>query len=142
MRHWALLGLLIGLLLPTGRLAAETAAPPPQQQPAALPVLRVGGETGRPPYLTGIAGEPVGFEVDLMRALGEAMGFRPEFHPGPWSAVRRDFLEGRLDILTGLFYGDDRAQPMALSAPVGLVRPALVGRVPAALSRVEELDGR
>ena len=107
----------------------------------ALPVLRVGALADRPPYLSGAASDPAGFEPDLLRALGAALGFTPEFHTGPWSTLTRDLAEGRLDLLTGAFYGDERAQPLVLTAPVGLVRPVVVARSGASLHTPKELDG-
>ena len=137
MRRWAVLGLLIGLVLPTGPFAAGAG-----RAESLSPVLRVGGESDRPPYLTGPAGAPAGFEIDLVRALGQALGFTPEFHSGSWGALQKDLAEGRLDILTGAFYGDERAQPMILSAPLGLARPGLVSRSGASVYRLPELEGR
>ncbi|MEI6559187.1 MAG: PAS domain S-box protein [Rhodospirillaceae bacterium] len=128
---------MVGLSLPLPAIAAETGVPE-----AALPVLRVGAVAGRFPYLAGNAMAPAGFEIDLLRALGETMGFRAEVRSGPWSGLRQDLLEGRLDVLTGAFYGDERDQPMLLTAPVVLVRPALVSRSAAALHRLQDLEGR
>ncbi len=85
---------------------------------------------------------PAGFEVDLFRVLGETMGFTPEFQVGSWSSVRREFGEGRLDVLTGVVYGDDRTLPMLLTAPVELVRPGLVSRSAVPVASLEELNGR
>ncbi len=136
MRHWAVLGLLIGTLAPTGLVAAGSGISDP-----GLPVVRVGGEVSRQPFVTSAGGEPTGFEVEVVRALGEIMGFRPEFHFGPWGALWQDFSEGRLDILTGAFYGDERAQSMVLTAPVAQQRPGLISRSEAPARQLQDLDG-
>ena len=136
-RRRAILAVLSALLLPTEPVVAASGGGGP---PAAA--LRIGVEANHPPYITGTAPAPTGFEADLVHALGATLGFTPEIETGNWDELRRAFAEGRLDVLAGVFYGEERARPMLLTAPVLLVRPVLASRSDAAVLRPSDLEGR
>ena len=136
-RHRAVLAVLSGLLVPTGPVAAT-----PGGAASSAAVLRIGVEADHPPYLSGTAAAPAGFEIDLLRALGATLGFTPDIATGTRDELWRAFAEGRLDVLAGVFYGEERARPMRLTAPVGLARPALASRSGAVVVRLQDLGER
>ncbi|MDD5034695.1 MAG: response regulator [Methylococcaceae bacterium] len=106
------------------------------------PVLRIGGEAHRPPYEFLQDDEPRGFHIDLLRELGQVMGFRTQFRLDDWAQIRAVFQAGELDILAGLYYGEERALPVALSMPHTQVRPVLVALRDEPYRRLQDLAGR
>ncbi len=145
----ALVGLFIACLLPAGKAlgADERSDGRPGAGPGAglvVPelVLQVGVEADHAPYAFERQGVVTGFDVELIAALGKVMGFRPEFRLGPWNDIRQAFAAGGLDLLAGVFYGEDRALPMVLASPYAWVKPGLVTRQSSSLRGLDELDGR
>ena len=64
----------------------------------------MGGDHDYPPYeYLDKTGQPAGFNVDLARAIGEAMDLEVQFQLGPWPGVHRQFAEGQIDVLP-IFY--------------------------------------
>ena len=71
-----------------------------------------GGDRDYPPFeYLDEAGVPKGFHIDLMRAIGEVMGFEVEFRLGPWDQVKQAFEEEQIDVIA-LFYSADRERIM------------------------------
>ncbi|MEN1726911.1 MAG: transporter substrate-binding domain-containing protein, partial [Pseudomonadota bacterium] len=102
MTEWRALALMMLLLLP-GLVAAET--------------VRVGGDHAYPPYeFINDRGEATGFNVDLIRAVGEIADFEPEFQLTPWSEARRAIASGDIDIVAS-FVADFRMDDMDFATP-------------------------
>ena len=68
--------------------------------------LVVGGDHENPPFEFLEDGKPTGFNVELMRAVADAMGADVEFRLGPWGRVRKELEQGKLDALAGMYYSD------------------------------------
>src|SRR5512136_2408574 len=68
----------------------------------------VGGDHENPPYEFLKDGKATGFNVDLMRAVADAVGLEVEFRLGPWGDVRRELEEGKIDALAGMYYSEER----------------------------------
>ncbi|MDE3175740.1 MAG: transporter substrate-binding domain-containing protein [Pseudomonadota bacterium] len=66
-------------------------------------VLRVGSTGDYPPFtkLDKASGDYAGFDVDLARALGGALGVRVEFVATSWPTLAGDFQTGRFDVAMG-----------------------------------------
>ncbi|MCC6145544.1 MAG: transporter substrate-binding domain-containing protein [Candidatus Hydrogenedentes bacterium] len=73
------------------------------------PRLIVGGDENYPPfeYLDG-KGRPAGFNVELTRAIAQAIGLDVEIRLGPWSEIRDGLLSGEIDAVGGMFYSPER----------------------------------
>jgi signal transduction histidine kinase len=92
-------------------------------------VVVFGGDRDYPPYeFLDADGHPAGYNVDLTRAIAEAMGFRAEIQLGGWSEMRRALDAGRIDALQGMSQSDDRARHLALSPPHTVVNHAIFAR--------------
>ncbi len=77
----------------------------------------VGGEDGYKPYETiDASGEPVGFHVDLMKAIAREMDLDVRFELGPWDEMRAALLGGDIDVL-GMFVSTERAETVDFATP-------------------------
>jgi polar amino acid transport system substrate-binding protein len=92
------------LVLGSAALAA------PEDIPGIVRPIIVGGDRDYPPYeFLDNEGLPAGFNVDLTRAVAEAMGLKVEFRLGAWSVMRQALMNGSLDILQGMTYSEERS---------------------------------
>lgn len=80
--------------------------------------LLVRGDQGYPPYeFLDDKGRPAGFNIDLIRAVAEAMGLEIEIRLGPWDEVREDLEQGRIDIVSGMVYSSARDRLVDFTRP-------------------------
>lgn len=119
------------------------------QTPQAKPIpgidrpIIVGGDRDYPPYeFLDKNGQPAGYNVDLTRAIAEVMGMRVEFRLGAWNEMRTALAEGRVDILQGMSFSEERLQEVDFTPPHTTVNHAVFARkgTPAVAS-LEDLRG-
>ena len=92
-----------------------------QEKPEVSRIV-VGGDNNYPPYeFLDSDGRPSGFNVDMIRAVAEAMGLEVEIRLGPWAEVRRAAESGKIDMLQGMFYSEKRTQRLDFSVPHTIV---------------------
>ncbi|MCE5325970.1 MAG: transporter substrate-binding domain-containing protein [Planctomycetaceae bacterium] len=83
--------ILAGVLFAALAVSAVAAEPP---------AIRAASELDFRPYcFTDPDGRPVGFGVDLLKAVADKMGMRLEFTPAPWDEVWSGLQSGRFDVL-------------------------------------------
>lgn len=135
-----LVSVAVGALAPTRAGAADGGE---TNIPGVSRPVRVGGDRDYPPYeFLDKDGNPAGFNVDLTRAVAEAMGMTVEFHLGAWAAERAALMDGGLDLLEGMTYSEERAQSLDF-APHTIVNHAIFARRGApAVSSLEDLAGK
>ncbi len=128
----------VALLLACGLAPAIGRGAEPERR------LVVGGDRDYPPYeFLDKDGRPTGFNVDLTRALAEVMGMRIEFRLAAWADVRSALEEGRVDLLPGMSYSEERASRYELSPPTTIVSHAIFARKDARrVATLEELRGK
>lgn len=132
MKRWANLAILAcGMVLsacspsnsPTATEAAAGAASAPTSDtftsklPANAPVVKVATTGTVPPFsILDQYGNLTGYDVDVIRAVGEAEGFRIEFVKDPFSDLFNFVEKGKTDLaISGISYTPERAQKYALS---------------------------
>jgi len=71
-------------------------------------VLVVKGDWNYPPFEFKKDGKPTGFNVDLMRAVARVMNLHIKIELDDWPKVRRELMQGKIDIITGINYSRDR----------------------------------
>jgi serine/threonine-protein kinase len=99
--------------------AAGIATPASAQQEGEPRIVRVGVGRDYPPYgYADPSGKPAGFNVDLIRAIGEEMGFETELHLGIWTALKDALKAGELDMLGAMLRSDRRESWVDFSKPV------------------------
>ncbi|MBN1907638.1 MAG: transporter substrate-binding domain-containing protein [Deltaproteobacteria bacterium] len=98
------------------------------QLPSDRPII-VGGDLNYPPYeYLDETGNPVGYNVDITRAIAREMGLNVEIRLGRWSEQVQALENGKIDILQGMFYSPARdlkydfTQPHTVSNYVSVVR--------------------
>ncbi len=87
---------------------------------AARPVLRVGSDVTYAPFEFADAktGEFMGFDVELIRAIGKAMGMEVEIKNTAWDGIIPGLLNGNYDVLiSAMTITDERAQAVNFSDP-------------------------
>ncbi|HEY9738548.1 MAG TPA: basic amino acid ABC transporter substrate-binding protein [Trichocoleus sp.] len=87
--------------------------------PAAGGVLRVGTEPAFPPFESqGAGGELEGFDIDLMRAIGEQAGLEVEFESLPFDGLIPALQAGSIDAaISAMTITEERAQTVSFSRP-------------------------
>jgi len=104
----------------------------------------VGGNRAYPPYeFTGADGKPAGYNVDLTRAIADVMGMKVEFRFDAWSKLRTSLTGGKIDILQGISFSEERTRTLDFSPPHTIVHHAIFARrgTPAVAS-LTELRGK
>jgi polar amino acid transport system substrate-binding protein len=111
---------------------------------ATIPPLRVGCEAAYPPFESKTpGGEIVGFDVDLMHALGQHLGRPVEMRHMEFDTLLFKLGRGDLDMVcSGLSYTEERAQAVTFSEPyVRVPMAVLVHREKAGdVTRPQQLD--
>ncbi len=92
----------------------------------AEPAIVVGGDHNYPPYeYFDENGRPTGYNVELSRAIAEVMGMNVKIRLGDWAAMRQALAAGRVDILQGMAYSEDRIKEVDYSPPHTVVYQAI-----------------
>jgi PAS domain S-box-containing protein len=103
-----------------------------------------GGDQEYPPFeWLDKDGQPEGFNVDLIRAIGKAMGYDVEVRLGPWPRMREALEHGGGVDVSDMFLTKERAKTEAFSAPFWEVHDEIFARLGAGrVNSVDELAGR
>lgn len=73
-------------------------------------VLRVGGDAGVPPYLMKRGGKILGFEADLIHALGDVLGLKVEITNTRFASLVAGLTSDRIDIAMSDFSDTEERQ--------------------------------
>jgi len=114
------------------------------QVSALAKTIIVGGDRDYPPYeFLDSNGKPTGYNVELTRAIAEVMGLQVEFRLGGWSEQLRDLKEGRIDLLQGISWSEQRAAQIDFTPPHTVVNHAIFARRESpVVSSLAELKGK
>lgn len=84
----------------------------------ATEVLRVTGDAEFPPYeYLNDAGEPRGFDIDLIKAVAAELGYKVDIQLTSWKDARARLVTGKADVLSGMFYSEERSETLRFSTP-------------------------
>ncbi len=117
--QWLLLVLLLSSCADSPRNLQLFDAPAPSESDRiAEEPLRVRGDWSYPPFeYINDAGEPAGFNIDIIRRVAEIMSIPLEIELGPWAEVRRQLEEGEIDILAGMYRSPERDKKVDFTIP-------------------------
>lgn len=84
-----------------------------------MPSYMVGITVSLPPFVKKDAvGNPEGFDIDVLNAIGEVQGFKLIYHASPWKDVLNQLTGGRYDIIaTGVVITPERESLYDFSNP-------------------------
>lgn len=104
----------------------------------------VGGEVDYPPYcFLDKNGKPAGFQVDLVCSIAQVMGMDIEIKLTTWAEAREGLETGAIDIISGMFYSDERAKIYDFSPPFTIVSSVIFARTDSPLVKeIDELRGK
>ncbi|MGQ9554032.1 MAG: ABC transporter substrate-binding protein [Anaerolineae bacterium] len=134
---WLSLLMTLALVVGCGGTPAPTAPPtaaptvaPTEAPKAEFGTIRVGTEAAYPPFENkDEAGNIVGFDIDLMKAIGEVAGFTPEFIDTPFDGIFVALQSGQFDaVISATTITEERAQIVDFSDPYFDAGLALVVR--------------
>jgi polar amino acid transport system substrate-binding protein len=130
--------------LPALPAQALTDTPAAGGEPSAQRTVIVGGNRAYPPYeFLDSDGKPAGYNVDLTRAIADVMGMKVEFRFDAWSKLRSSLTDGRIDILQGISFSEERTRTVDFSPPHTIVHHAIFARRGTrAVSSLEGLRGK
>lgn len=105
--------------------------------------LQARGDHNLPPYeFLDAQGEPSGFSIDVLRAVADLVDLDLEIRLGPWSQVRDDLENGRIDIITSMITSVEREHRVDFSTPFLIVNYAAFTREGSSVQSMEELRGK
>ncbi len=105
-------------------------------------VVRVGGSATNPPYEYIENAQPVGFSIDVIKAVAREMGFDVEFNLTTTEQARQDLLDGKLDMLTGVAYSTNRDSTIDFSVPITYTSFDLYVRNDSLARSLEDVRGK
>jgi len=89
----------------------------------ARPTLIVGDDIDYPPYsFIDENGNPAGFNIELIRAVGNAMGYNIDVKLNTWTNTLKALENEEIDLISGMFKSEERAETFSFS-----IRTAVTG---------------
>ncbi len=104
--------------------------------------LKVRGDFNYPPYEFLENGIPKGFNVDLISAVAEEMGLVIDLKLGPWHVLREELETGHVDIMSGMFYSEERDKLVDFSTPYLVVSHSIFVKKGSAIRTLQDLRGK
>jgi diguanylate cyclase (GGDEF)-like protein/PAS domain S-box-containing protein len=91
--------------------------------------LKFGGDMAYPPFeFLDERGNSVGFNVDILNAIAEALGIEIEIELRTWTNVRSLLEKGEIDGLLGMYYSEERLLSVDFSVPHLIVHGSVFTR--------------
>ncbi len=105
-------------------------------------VLRVGIDPGYLPFeMKTTAGDLIGFDIELARAIAESLGVRVEFRDTEWDGIIPSLKSGDIDMIcSGMSITEERKQAVLFSEPYFQVGQALLIKKDSGYSSVQDLN--
>lgn len=133
-------------LLLTGAVAgAPAVGATPSSAPSKVPaVLKVGTEGVYPPFSFKEKGRLIGFDVDVMRAVGKRLGVKIKFVEVQWDSMFEALKSGRIDVVANqVTASPERKALYDLSTPyVESTGVVVVGEDNTSIKGVKDLKGK
>jgi len=100
-----------------------------QKSGADKDTLRIASEPDYPPFcIVNEKGEADGFSVDLIKASAEAMNLTVTVRIGPWSRIKKELAEGKIDALPLVGRSEEREDIFDFTFPYHTMRGAVFVR--------------
>ncbi|MEZ5330883.1 MAG: EAL domain-containing protein [Thermoanaerobaculia bacterium] len=96
-----------------------------------------------PPIVTTGPGRPRGLAIEILDDVAAREGWRLDYYPSTWPGCLADLEAGRLDLLAGIAYSEERARRYELSRETLVSNYGMVwAAADSGISSLLELDGR
>lgn len=139
MKRLLLIAVFIGLavlLSPQNYMAASS----PER---VRPVLVFGDDINYPPYsYLDENGQPAGFNIELAKAVGNAMGYDVVVRLDEWHKVREALEKGEIQAISGMFYSEQRDQVVDFTSRHSVTNGDIFTRTDKTISSLEDLRGK
>lgn len=107
------------------------------------PIIIVGDDKDYPPYsFLDEHGNPTGFNVELITAAANAMGYDVHIKLDNWVSVRHALEEGDIDVISGMFYSIDREHTYRFSSKHSVTTGDIFTRTGTVITDISELSGK
>lgn len=87
-------------------------------------------------------GAPTGFNVELLKAIGDTMGIQLEFRSNVWENVRKEIESGDTDMVSGMYYSRERADLVDFSVPFIMVYYSIFTRNNSTFESIDSLKNK
>ena len=106
--------------------------------------LQVRGDNNYPPYeFINQQGVPDGYNVDIFNAVANVMGIQADLSLGPWNEVRSNLEEGKIDVLIGMYYSEERDRLVDFTTPHLIIHHSIfIRRSDPQIDKIEDLRGK
>jgi len=89
----------------------------------------VGGDSDYPPYeYLDSNSQPAGYNVELTKAIARKMNLAVEIQLKPWKQIRDEVESGKIDIVQGMFFSQERDEQLDFSLPHTMVSHVAIVR--------------
>jgi diguanylate cyclase (GGDEF)-like protein len=103
----------------------------------------IGDDRDYPPYsYIDENGNPTGFNVELAKAAAQAMGLNVIIKLGNWSEIKEDLKNGTIDVISGMFYSEDREQIYSFTTKHTITNGDIFTRKGKMIKDISELKGK
>ncbi|NDV21740.1 transporter substrate-binding domain-containing protein [Desulfovibrio sp. JC022] len=100
------------------------------------------GDNNYPPYEYLEDGVPTGFNVDIIRAVGEVLGLDIGINLRPWSEVVENLEKGASDVVIGMYFTPARTEFFDFSIPHNIISHTIFVRSGSYIKRLEDLHDK
>jgi polar amino acid transport system substrate-binding protein len=105
--------------------------------------LTVGSDIPYPPFEQGKAGNYTGFDIELIEAIGEKIGRKPEVQDTSFETIFRDVQQGKFDAaISAATITEEREKAVDFSNPYYLSEQALLVAEGSPFKELKELEGK
>src|SRR3954449_12050594 len=105
--------------------------------------LSVGSDIPYPPFEQGKPGSYTGFDIELIEAIGEKIGRKPEVQDTSFETIFRDVQQGKFDAaISAATITEEREKAVDFSNPYYLSEQALLVKEGSDIESLEDLEGK
>src|SRR3954451_21098586 len=105
--------------------------------------LSVGSDIPYPPFEQGKPGNYTGFDIELIEAIGERVGRKPEVQDTSFETIFRDVAQGKFDaVISAATITEEREQAVDFSNPYYLSEQAVLVIEGSEVESLEDLEGK
>jgi len=122
----ALLFIIVFIILPFGRIAAQNAG---RNIKTKTDTILIASEPGYPPFcIVDEEGNADGFSVDLIKAAAEVMNLNIHIKVGPWAQIKQELVDGQIDALPLVGRSPEREEVFDFTFPYHTMNGAVFVR--------------